>query len=178
MRNSSYFIVLFFSLIITACSSYNVHEPKRPAIKVERPEISFNLRKTAEGALELSLSNNGKEAFRYYDGFTPHGRGYPSFVTFRLCNRAPAECGGTEWINPNLMVSSFIVLPAELSELEAGGSITTTIVTQSMVAMGGAHEPKSGDYLQIRVPVMLTENLDEYIEYVSEWMPMETFMWQ
>lgn len=176
MRYGCKSIILFLSLILTANSSYGQYEPKRPATRAERPEISFDLRQTANGLLELSLKNNGTTPFRYYDSLTPQPGHIPYFATFRLCNRPPAECGGTEWISPHIMISTLIVLPTDMSELEPGGSMTKTVNIAGMLAMGGVEEPNLDVNLQVRVPIMITEDHDEYIEYVSDWLPVETLM--
>lgn len=189
MRYGCKFTILFLSLIITANSSYSQYEPKRPAVRVEQPEISFNLVQASDGVVKVRMTNNGKNPFRFHNSFTPQYRGYPSF---RVCDRELSECDGKQWISYNFWVSSLIRLPAELSELEPGSSIVKTIHIPSTFSIEGVYsivggydqkpgdlveiQFKPSDHLQIKFEVMLTPYFEKYIEYVSEWIPVETLM--
>jgi len=123
VRQGCYFIICLFSLIIAANSSYGQYEPERPAIGAERSEISFELVQASGGVMKIKMKNNGQVPFRYYDSLIPTQGNVHFSRDFRLCGRPLAEGGEEEWINPNIIVSSLIQLPVDLSVLESGGSI-------------------------------------------------------
>ena len=173
MRHSCKFLILLLSLIITANSSYAQYRPKYPPQRVERPEISFELVQASDGVIKIRMTNDGNKPFRFQNSFTPR---YPYRPDFRLCDRPFDACSEANWINPDTKSSSAIFLPAELSELEPGGSIENTVQIRGMLAGGGVYDPDPSARLKIKFDVMLTPYLEEYIEYVSDWIPVETLM--
>lgn len=88
MRYEYRYVILFVALTAIANPSYSQYKPKRPAVKFERPEISFELVQAFDGVLKIRMTNNGKTPFRYYDSLIPtHGNAH----FFRNFDCAPSR---------------------------------------------------------------------------------------
>jgi len=175
MRHGYKFIIVFVALIVTANTSHSQYKPKRPAVPVEQSEVSFELVQASGGMMKVRMTNKGDMPLRFYDSFTSRSGLAPEF---RLCYRSLAKCGKEEWINPNFRVSSLVNLPADMSVLEPRSSIDKAADVEQMLAVGEIYNPDPGVQLQIKFHVMLDPYFEEYVEYVSAWMPLETLMGQ